>query len=687
MKFSCHACGAKYQIADDKLGRKGVKVRCKKCGEMMLLRPEADAASEEATLVGPAPASSDEPSSFDDGPSGSLPSAEDLLGAGTPSPGPTGVEEDPSIPTGSELRGLKDSLQTELSEGLDLDAPAPSPSPSAAPSHASSPTQAASPSDSVSSVPLPASGVPGAAQATPVELGAVDESVIESELGSAFAAMFSPEGIASDRAPPEPEPEPEPEPPAGLAEPTNGHTGPQPSPPGWFVAVGDEQVGPLSFEEVRARWVERVLGPESLCWKPGMPDWMPMRHVPDWAELPEWEARLEASAGPASDDLSFEGMPSFTAPEATGERSATDTSWRPSAASALDSLAAEELAEPEPATPAPAAPAAALGAVPAPAPAAAAAPAAPAAMAATAPAPGPYNPVAGGPLPAGGPGSASVPASGVAPVLPTEVKPQGRSRGLWVALLGLLAVGLVGATAWFGLPAGLVGGAGGSAPRAEGPSDPASPPGGENEAAAAAAAIPDAGVATQDAGPSPGAAGAVDAGAEATDAGVESSPEPADAVAQKTGEPARAEPERPARKASRKKVRRRRPRRRPQPRRPAPRKSRRGGDDLLGAARSPGPSGLPKTLDESDVLGVLRRHAGEVRDCVAKQRRADASVQGKMLVKMLIAGSGKPVRVSVSPARFRDAVVGRCVTSAARSWRFPKFASATFPVDFPIVVQ
>ena len=40
MKFSCDNCGAQYLIADEKLGDRGVKVRCKKCSYVIILRPE-----------------------------------------------------------------------------------------------------------------------------------------------------------------------------------------------------------------------------------------------------------------------------------------------------------------------------------------------------------------------------------------------------------------------------------------------------------------------------------------------------------------------------------------------------------------------------------------------------------------------------------------------------------------------
>ncbi len=53
MRFSCESCNAKYQISDDKVGPAGVKVRCKKCGHLTLVRrDQAEEAAPSATAPG-----------------------------------------------------------------------------------------------------------------------------------------------------------------------------------------------------------------------------------------------------------------------------------------------------------------------------------------------------------------------------------------------------------------------------------------------------------------------------------------------------------------------------------------------------------------------------------------------------------------------------------------------------------
>ena len=41
MKFTCDSCGAQYMISDEKVGPNGVKVRCKKCGNVIAVRRAA----------------------------------------------------------------------------------------------------------------------------------------------------------------------------------------------------------------------------------------------------------------------------------------------------------------------------------------------------------------------------------------------------------------------------------------------------------------------------------------------------------------------------------------------------------------------------------------------------------------------------------------------------------------------
>src|SRR5271169_6292829 len=51
MRFACDSCRAQYMISDEKVGPRGVKVRCKKCGHVIhVRRTEAEAEGAVAAL-------------------------------------------------------------------------------------------------------------------------------------------------------------------------------------------------------------------------------------------------------------------------------------------------------------------------------------------------------------------------------------------------------------------------------------------------------------------------------------------------------------------------------------------------------------------------------------------------------------------------------------------------------------
>ena len=51
LNFSCDNCGRKYSVADDRVGDKGVKIRCKHCQHLILVKPPPVLESEESTRM------------------------------------------------------------------------------------------------------------------------------------------------------------------------------------------------------------------------------------------------------------------------------------------------------------------------------------------------------------------------------------------------------------------------------------------------------------------------------------------------------------------------------------------------------------------------------------------------------------------------------------------------------------
>jgi predicted Zn finger-like uncharacterized protein len=232
MKFTCERCSAQYMISDEKVSPSGVKVRCKKCGNVIAVRK----AAEERVAVGVA----------------------EMAGVGG------------------------GGLDVELGNAFDhAFGDAPERAPSKAADLAS--TQA---------------------------LGADDAAKI-----------------------------------ATAAEPPSTE---------WYVAIGQAQVGPLPLAEVKRKWEAGDVGPDSLVWHPGMSDWKPLTTVGDLAgylaPVPQGASRgVRAANEPKVGAVAARA--NEPAPIAAASFP-SNVSWKPAGASALASLASEEMAsrvEPTPA--------------------------------------------------------------------------------------------------------------------------------------------------------------------------------------------------------------------------------------------------------------------------------------------------------------------------------------------------
>ncbi|HLL54821.1 MAG TPA: GYF domain-containing protein, partial [Myxococcaceae bacterium] len=230
MRFVCDSCRAQYMISDDKVGAKGVKVRCKKCGFVILVRkPEPESQEEmDATRVGVvnpfmneagAPAGDGGgPSALEDSTRPGLPAGEDaLLGA---------VRDD-------EIGAVFDQVLKKSG---------------AYPAASSDPFAALSP-------PEDESEAPDEFDSTRV----VSADALKKMAKDAEAA-------GGDKSKAD-----EPSPASSSRVPTQD----------WYVAVNDEQTGPISLDRVKELWERGEITAASLCWRPGLGDWIPLSEMKD----------------------------------------------------------------------------------------------------------------------------------------------------------------------------------------------------------------------------------------------------------------------------------------------------------------------------------------------------------------------------------------------------------------------
>jgi predicted Zn finger-like uncharacterized protein len=207
MKFTCDSCSAQYMISDEKVGPSGVKVRCKKCGNVVLVRRAAELAAAVA-----------------------------------------------AVPAAAAAAGGSAGLDVELGQAFDT-----------------------------AFGDQPAQGAPaGDADLAKTQLmGSEDE--------------------------------------ARIAAPA-----PSPAPTEWYVAIGQAQVGPLPLAEVKRKWEAGDVGPDSLVWRPGMADWLPLSSVAELAGYlaPVPRAPSQAAQGEASPQPAREKPAATPAP-------ADDVIWKP----------------------------------------------------------------------------------------------------------------------------------------------------------------------------------------------------------------------------------------------------------------------------------------------------------------------------------------------------------------------
>jgi len=53
----------------------------------------------------------------------------------------------------------------------------------------------------------------------------------------------------------------------------------------WHVAINEVPVGPMRREDIARRIASGAVGPESLAWREGLDDWLPVRQIPELAAL------------------------------------------------------------------------------------------------------------------------------------------------------------------------------------------------------------------------------------------------------------------------------------------------------------------------------------------------------------------------------------------------------------------
>ncbi|MDQ3266500.1 MAG: zinc-ribbon domain-containing protein, partial [Myxococcota bacterium] len=316
MRFVCDSCRAQYMISDDKVGVKGVKVRCKKCGYVILVRRAAANAAEASSSADSPGASASSPLPFDSEEGAGSDGAPDSASARDSSGG-----EAPSAPAAgtaqSALSGIQDDeigavFDQVLKSGPHKIEEKPSINSLAPP-----------PDDEDLSLGMD----DDLASTRAVSTDALRKLVAEAEAQA-----------------------------TGGSGPKNATSLPN----DWFVAIDDAQQGPLTVDRVRDLWNQGEIGPDSLAWRAGMADWVPLSEITELAsELAPKPSKPVVAASATSQVgtvVGAQGESSFAlggasraarsesvGSPASSEPAADTGGWKPSAASALAALVSEEM--------------------------------------------------------------------------------------------------------------------------------------------------------------------------------------------------------------------------------------------------------------------------------------------------------------------------------------------------------
>lgn len=323
MKFLCPSCKAKYQIADEKVAGRSVRMKCRKCGFMIQVSSASAAPATDSDIP-------EAPSDLDV--SAPLPSAADTK---LPEPQPAESKaKDPKAPEKSAPRPgsppaprATTAAKPPTAKGTALPAPRQPPGKPAgvvpkpaAPPRASSPQASVGPNPAARPAPAAPSPKPAAvAAAAPAPAPSApaqkevprdfedDDEVTRMADAGALAGAFSQAFGGGDPAVP------------AVAETQLSMPGDE-----WFVGINGVPVGPIRLSELRSKAASGAVTKESLVWRDGFEDWRPLKTYPELLAIVEEglssaRASLTPFTPPASEARDVTAKPGAVAAAALAE--------------------------------------------------------------------------------------------------------------------------------------------------------------------------------------------------------------------------------------------------------------------------------------------------------------------------------------------------------------------------------
>jgi predicted Zn finger-like uncharacterized protein len=275
MKFLCPNCNAKYQISEEKVAGRSVKIHCRNCGYVIrVAQPSVSALTSHLASLRP--------------PANAVPEA----------PGPVRSPQKASRPMPVRARDHEPATRARL----------PRPVPGAPPERVARAGAhgALEPERTPLSRPARLAGPVVASPRRPAvtassSVGRIDASKAGSEerARELLRQATAPRGSGPAGAPAS-------ETPGALAgafaravdDVTQAAAEETASGDEWWVGIRDVPTGPLKLSDVRAKAAQGVVGPDSLVWREGFADWAPLKKYPELLAVIE-EATSRTDSSPA----------------------------------------------------------------------------------------------------------------------------------------------------------------------------------------------------------------------------------------------------------------------------------------------------------------------------------------------------------------------------------------------------
>lgn len=77
----------------------------------------------------------------------------------------------------------------------------------------------------------------------------------------------------------------------------------------WHVAINDVPVGPMRRDEVARKVAVNAIDRNSLAWREGMDDWLPIKHIPELAKLFAGPASVAPPSASVTGGMTISGVP------------------------------------------------------------------------------------------------------------------------------------------------------------------------------------------------------------------------------------------------------------------------------------------------------------------------------------------------------------------------------------------